>query len=669
MPLNTPYPVEKNTFNISDEDDDFPTRNLNESSPLTQSTKRYMKQDFANSVTSLPSLPPKPSHLQPQNRPQHQQQQQQQQYPYGNLSAKQLNKHKQMFENSVPETNKKDYLGNTTTVRELPPIPDNEKLQSKNPFSDSRYASRDYDDVDLPPSPPHSDPFRNDEISDDDSHSDLKHKMKRNEKNRIRSLRRKPRFHYTKLPYFTMVISLIQIIVFIVELAKMAHLTGSAFQTKPYFNPMLGPLTFLLINMGARYVPCMHQIKDITDDTSILFPCANSTSVDTYVCSLSELCGLTKLKLNSDGSAYLPDQWYRIFIPIFLHAGFLHIIFNLLLQVTMGSSIERNIGIIKYAIIYISSGIGGFLLGANFTPQGIASTGALGALFGIVATNIILFIYTGKKNTNMYGTKHYALFICIMIGEIVISLVLGLLPGLDNFSHIGGFAMGILSSIVVLKDPFWVFVDGIITYPKNPSTWQQFLNNWNPMYSIEDKIRSRFFIWCGVRIIALILMIIYLVLLCKNFFNNDINRGNNCKWCKYFNCIPVKGWCDIGQVSVTSTTTTSDSNSNSNSNSNPTTTASSSSSSVPTTRYSTMTYTTSMPSSVENPKSNTNSEGTNGGLRKRFASSFTGGNSGGTANIAARAGGDIQQQYGIGSGLYVIVIFFTISFLKKKKII
>ena len=229
--------------------------------------------------------------------------------------------------------------------------------------------------------------------------------------------------------------------------------------------------------------------------------------------------------------------------------------------------------------------------------------------------------------------------------------------------------MGILSSIVVLKDPFWVFVDGIITYPKNPSTWQQFLNNWNPMYSIEDKIRSRFFIWCGVRIIALILMIIYLVLLCKNFFNNDINRGNNCKWCKYFNCIPVKGWCDIGQVSVTSTTTTSDSNSNSNSNSNPTTTASSSSSSVPTTKYSTMTYTTSMPSSVENPKSNTNSEGTNGGLRKRFASSFTGGNSGGTANIAARAGGDIQQQYGIGSGLYVIVIFFTISFLKKKKII
>ena len=55
-----------------------------------------------------------------------------------------------------------------------------------------------------------------------------------------------------------MVISLIQIIVFIVELAKMAHLTGSAFQTKPYFNPMLGPLTFYLLIWGhVMYLVCI----------------------------------------------------------------------------------------------------------------------------------------------------------------------------------------------------------------------------------------------------------------------------------------------------------------------------------------------------------------------------------------------------------------------------
>jgi hypothetical protein len=296
-------------------------------------------------------------------------------------------------------------------------------------------------------------------------------------------------------------------------------------------------------------------------------------------------------------------------------------------------------------------------LGANFTPQGIASTGALGALFGIVATNIILFIYTGRKNTNMYGTKHYALFICIMIGEIVITFVLGLLPGLDNFSHLGGFAIGILTSILLLKDPFWVFKDGVITYPRNPSTWQQFLNNWNPMFAMEDKIRKRFIIWCHVRIVALALIIVYYALLCKNFFNTSLNQGNNCTWCKYFNCIPVKGWCDIGNVSVTTQTS-----------SEPSATASPtpSYSSVSTNVYSTAIYTTTLPTSVENTGSpsfsndNSQSEGTNGGLRKRFDESFS---------LGSRRQTNIDQQFGIGSGLYLVLFFFTVAFLRKKKII
>lgn len=480
--------------------------------------------------------------------------------------------------------------------------------------------------------------------------------MKRNERNRLRTLRSKPRFHYTRLPYFTMVVTLIQVIVFIVELIKMAILTGSGFQTKPYFNPMLGPSTYLFINMGARYVPCMHRITGITDDTTILFPCANSTSEDTFTCSLSELCGLSGLPTYDDGTKYAPNQWYRIFIPIFLHAGFLHIIFNLLLQLTMGASIERNIGILKYAIIYIVSGISGFLLGANFTPQGIASTGASGALFGIVATNIILFIYAGRKNTNMYGTTHYKLFIFFMICEIIISLVLGLLPGLDNFSHLGGFAMGILTAVLLLKDPFWVYKDGIITYSRDPTTWQQFVNNWNPMYAYEDKLQIPFLLWCGARVVALALIIVYFALLCKNFFNDNYDLSENCKWCKYFNCIPVKGWCDIGEVTVTSAT------------SDPTGSASDSSphqTTIPTEVYSTSVYTTTAPQTTSGG-SNSNSDSSNGEF-KRQVEAFEVPNRHESAKQVAS--NDFTQQVGVGVGLYFTLLLFTVAFMKKKKII
>lgn len=420
---------------------------------------------------------------------------------------------------------------------------------------DGRVKQNPFKDQPLPEIPQQEyNPFESHRDHLTTSHDDEYEKIRKNEKARLKQLRRKPRFHFTRLPYFTILVTLIQVCVFIAELAKMAQLTGSAFQTQPYFNPMLGPSTYLMINMGARYAPCMQSIKGITNDTTINFPCPNSTDTDTNVCSLNELCGLSGIPVKDD--VYKPHQWYRIITPIFLHAGFLHILFNLLLQVTMGASIERHIGLIKYAIIYLLSGISGFLLGANFSPNGIASTGASGALFGIVATNIIMFVYCGKKNTNIYGTKKYGLFIFIMIMEIIISLVLGLLPGMDNFSHIGGFAMGLLIAIILLPDPFFVYVDGIITYHAHHNTMQQFRDNWNPMYNMEDKITSRFYIWCGVRVTCLVLAVVYLALLIKNFFKSGENpTDNNCSWCKYINCIPVNGWCDIGEVTVESENT------------------------------------------------------------------------------------------------------------------
>jgi len=45
--------------------------------------------------------------------------------------------------------------------------------------------------------------------------------------------------------------------VFAYELARNSALTGSVIATKPTFNWMIGPSSATLINMGARFVPCM----------------------------------------------------------------------------------------------------------------------------------------------------------------------------------------------------------------------------------------------------------------------------------------------------------------------------------------------------------------------------------------------------------------------------
>lgn len=378
-----------------------------------------------------------------------------------------------------------------------------------------------------------------------DSHARL---LRRQERNRRKLEARLPRFHYTKLPWFTMLVSVIQLAVFIAELARMTIYTGSAFQTKPYFNPMLGPSTYVIISMGARYVPCMHRIDGITLDTLIQYPCPNSTSEDTNVCSLAELCSLSGVPIVDD--AYAPNQWYRVVTPIFLHAGFLHILFNMLLQVSVGVTVERSIGWIKYSVIYLASGVAGFLLGANFSPNGIALSGALGALFGVIATNLLLFVYCGRENTNTYATRHYRLFIVVMVLEIVVLFVLGLLPGLDNFSHIGGFCMGLLLSVALLKDPSFVYNEGIYVYDPDATTMQLFRANWNPMNNWAHKVQWKVIVWTILRAVCVVLAALYFALLFVSLYSKRMESTEVCSWCKYLSCIPVNGWCDQGEVSV-----------------------------------------------------------------------------------------------------------------------
>ena len=243
-------------------------------------------------------------------------------------------------------------------------------------------------------------------------------------------------------------------------LTSPAQLTGSPIEIHPQFNPMIGPSPYVLINMGSRYVPCMHSIDGVQNRVTggpIQWPCPGTTN-DSALCQLHDLCGfgmtasqdpsfpptVTSTKI-ADYPA--PDQWYRFIIPIFLHAGIIHIGFNMLLQVTLGREIEMQIGTLRFFLVYFSSGIFGFVLGGNFAATGISSTGASGALFGILALTLLDLLYTWNDRKSPW--KDFAF---IML-DVVISFVLGLLPGLDNFSHIGGFFMGLVLGICILHSP------------------------------------------------------------------------------------------------------------------------------------------------------------------------------------------------------------------------
>ena len=105
----------------------------------------------------------------------------------------------------------------------------------------------------------------------------------------------------------------------------------------------------------------------------------------------------------------------------------------------------------------------------------------------------------------------------------IIGLALGLLPGLDNFSHIGGFCVGLLG--------------GLLFCP-----------------SIHPTGRHRTITWI-LRIAALGLLIGFFVGLATNFYNNP-DPSKACTWCRYLSCLPVFNSCKNNGLTTTTVTTT-----------------------------------------------------------------------------------------------------------------
>ncbi|KAJ3552255.1 hypothetical protein NM688_g4246 [Phlebia brevispora] len=244
----------------------------------------------------------------------------------------------------------------------------------------------------------------------------------------------------------------------------------------PVVNPMLGPSQSALIHAGARFPPCMKTVQGLTPSTS--FACLNDTAnPPDRLCPLEDVCGLGGFH-NKE-----PNQWFRFITPVFLHAGIIHILLNMLAQCTASAEVEREMGSGGFLILYLAAGIFGNVLGGNFALVASPSVGASGAIFGTVAVAWIDLFAHWKYQ---YRPVRKLLW---MIVEFVIGIAVGYIPYVDNFAHIGGFLMGLLV--------------GMVFYP-----------------IISTTKRHKVIVWT-CRIAAIPLAVVLYVVLLRNFYKSD----------------------------------------------------------------------------------------------------------------------------------------------------
>lgn len=132
-------------------------------------------------------------------------------------------------------------------------------------------------------------------------------------------------------------------------------------------------------------------------------------------------------------------QWWRLLSAMFLHAGLIHLGFNLYFMWVVGRACEQIFSPLPYAVIYLCTGLLASLVSVAWQPA-IVSVGASGALFGIFGAFVGFTIRRRASLPEAFVTsiRRNAL---ILVG---INIAIGIaVPGIDLAAHIGGLLAGL----------------------------------------------------------------------------------------------------------------------------------------------------------------------------------------------------------------------------------
>ncbi|HUJ38924.1 MAG TPA: rhomboid family intramembrane serine protease [Candidatus Acidoferrales bacterium] len=136
----------------------------------------------------------------------------------------------------------------------------------------------------------------------------------------------------------------------------------------------------------------------------------------------------------------LGHQWWRLVVPIFLHANLLHIGLNTWVLVDIGPAVEELYGSARYLFFYVVSGVLGYVFSTGWdVVRGVPgeSIGASGAIMGLIGLQLAVSSQRGGPYFQMIRTQ--------LIKWVVIIFAIGFFwGGIDNAAHLGGLVAGYL---------------------------------------------------------------------------------------------------------------------------------------------------------------------------------------------------------------------------------
>ena len=136
----------------------------------------------------------------------------------------------------------------------------------------------------------------------------------------------------------------------------------------------------------------------------------------------------------------MQQKWevYRLFSPIFLHGGLIHILGNMLFLVFLGVPLEQKWGWQTFAVVFFLSGIGASLFSVCVHPNSI-SVGASGALFGLLGGSLAdLLVHWTSLDPQVRKMQLIQQIVMIVIWMFISFGI----QYIDGWAHLGGLIFG-----------------------------------------------------------------------------------------------------------------------------------------------------------------------------------------------------------------------------------
>ena len=142
---------------------------------------------------------------------------------------------------------------------------------------------------------------------------------------------------------------------------------------------------------------------------------------------------------------------FTLVTSLFLHADILHLGMNMLFLLITGDGCERAMGSFRFLVFYLACGVLSGLFHTYLNSMsGIATIGASGAIFGVLAAFAVLFPF--RWLISLFGLIPVPLpaivfvFFTILIETAYVAS--GVVDYVAHTAHVGGFLAGVFLTLL-----------------------------------------------------------------------------------------------------------------------------------------------------------------------------------------------------------------------------